>query len=115
MNLVQWSAAARAAGKQAENEATGAFFFIIPRLLAGRGSAIEWRSHPWRYRLTVRTEPSQGLNTGSIPVSATKPFKINHLQNRRTEPMYKRYNGLRGNSYVNPLSPPLRKMPRSQA
>lgn len=26
----------------------------------------------WRYRLTVRTEPSQGLNTGSIPVSATK-------------------------------------------
>src|SRR5712664_1698365 len=26
---------------------------------------------PWRYRLTVRTEPSQGLNTGSIPVSAT--------------------------------------------
>ena len=25
-----------------------------------------------RYRLTVRTEPSQGLNTGSIPVSATK-------------------------------------------
>ena len=24
-----------------------------------------------RYRLTVRTEPSQGLNTGSIPVSAT--------------------------------------------
>src|SRR5208282_5102726 len=27
---------------------------------------------PWRYRLTVRTEPSQGLNTGSIPVSATK-------------------------------------------
>jgi hypothetical protein len=32
-----------------------------------------------RYRLTVRTEPSQGLNTGSIPVSATKPFKINHF------------------------------------
>ena len=42
----------------------------------------EWRAeaelwyteilHPWRYRLTVRTEPSQGLNTGSIPVSATK-------------------------------------------
>ena len=26
---------------------------------------------PRRYRLTVRTEPSQGLNTGSIPVSAT--------------------------------------------
>src|SRR5713226_5697830 len=26
----------------------------------------------WRYRLTVRTEPSQGSNTGSIPVSATK-------------------------------------------
>jgi hypothetical protein len=28
-----------------------------------------------RYRLTVRTEPSQGLNTGSIPVSATKPIE----------------------------------------
>ena len=28
----------------------------------------------WRYRLTVRTEPSQGLNTGSIPVSATNSF-----------------------------------------
>ena len=28
-------------------------------------------THPRRYRLTVRTEPSQGLNTGSIPVSAT--------------------------------------------
>ena len=26
----------------------------------------------WRYRLTVRTEPSQGLNRGSIPLSATK-------------------------------------------
>ena len=25
----------------------------------------------WRYRLTVRTEPSQGLNRGSIPLSAT--------------------------------------------
>ena len=34
----------------------------------------EWRriiESSWRYRLTVRTEPSQGLNTGSIPVSAT--------------------------------------------
>src|ERR1035437_1848440 len=28
-------------------------------------------THPWRYRLMVRTEPSQGLNTGSTPVSAT--------------------------------------------
>jgi hypothetical protein len=28
-------------------------------------------SYPRRYRLTVRTEPSQGSNTGSIPVSAT--------------------------------------------
>ena len=26
-----------------------------------------------RYRLRVRTEPSQGSNTGSIPVSATTP------------------------------------------
>src|SRR5271154_6119578 len=34
-----------------------------------RRSRIMERS--WRYRLTVRTEPSQGLNTGSIPVSAT--------------------------------------------
>ena len=32
----------------------------------------------WRYRLTVRTEPSQGSNTGSIPVSATNSF--NNLQ-----------------------------------
>ena len=63
-----------------------------------------------RYRLTVRTEPSQGLNTGSIPVSATKSLKINHLQNRRTRPMYKQYNGLRGNGRVSPLSPPLWKM-----
>ena len=29
----------------------------------------------------VRTEPSQGLNTGSTPVSATKSFKIIYLQN----------------------------------
>jgi hypothetical protein len=29
-----------------------------------------------RYRLTVRTEPSQGSNTGSIPVSATKSNKL---------------------------------------
>ena len=28
-------------------------------------------SRPWRYRLRVRTEPSQGSNTGSNPVSAT--------------------------------------------
>ena len=33
----------------------------------GGSDRIELR----RYRLTVRTEPSQGLNTGSIPVSAT--------------------------------------------
>ena len=32
-----------------------------------------------RYRLTVRTEPSQGLNTGSIPVSATM-FSITYGQ-----------------------------------
>src|SRR5579862_8901934 len=29
-----------------------------------------------RYRLGVRTEDSQSSNTGSIPVSATKPFAI---------------------------------------
>ena len=34
-----------------------------------------------RYRLTVRTEPSQGLNTGSIPVSATNSLNISRLQN----------------------------------
>jgi hypothetical protein len=34
----------------------------------------------WRYRLTVRTEPSQGLNTGSIPVSATNYFRIIYLE-----------------------------------
>jgi hypothetical protein len=27
----------------------------------------------WPHRLTVRTEPSQGSNTGSIPVEATNP------------------------------------------
>src|SRR5207249_4238516 len=35
---------------------------------------------PRRYRLTVRTEPSQGLNTGSIPVSATNLPKIKYLE-----------------------------------
>ena len=29
------------------------------------------KTQAWRYRLTVRTEPSQGSNTGSIPVKAT--------------------------------------------
>src|SRR5258705_3274667 len=32
---------------------------------------LSYTKNVWRYRLTVRTEPSQGLNTGSIPVSAT--------------------------------------------
>ena len=27
----------------------------------------------WRHRLAVRTEPSQGLSRGSIPLGATKP------------------------------------------
>jgi hypothetical protein len=40
-------------------------------------------TEPRRYRLTVRTEPSQGLNQGSIPVSATNPFRIICLQNGR--------------------------------
>ena len=31
-----------------------------------------------RVRLTVRTEPSQGLNTGSIPVRATKHQPMYH-------------------------------------
>ena len=38
------------------------------------GQLARWQSGTLvvrRYRLTVRTEPSQGLNTGSIPVSAT--------------------------------------------
>src|ERR1700681_2794757 len=68
------------------------------------GSMLQCQSTPWRYRLTVRTEPSQGLNTGSIPVSATKYFIINQLRKRRTQLMYKRYNELGGNSHVNPLS-----------
>ena len=38
-------------------------------LVYGESDYNERRS--WRYRLMVRTEPSQGLNTGSIPVSAT--------------------------------------------
>gem|GEM_PF-4150770 len=33
----------------------------------------------WPYRLTVRTEPSQGSNTGSIPVKATQPFSWRYL------------------------------------
>ena len=32
-------------------------------------------SHPWRYRLKVRTEPSQGSNPGSSPGIATNPAK----------------------------------------
>jgi hypothetical protein len=35
---------------------------------------LSYTKNVWRYRLTVRTEPSQGLNTGSIPVSATNSF-----------------------------------------
>ena len=44
------------------------FVWAGPRQLRSFGIL---KAHPWRYRLTVRTEPSQGLNTGSIPVSAT--------------------------------------------
>ena len=40
---------------------------IEVRILAGQRSATQ----QWPYRLTVRTEPSQGSNTGSIPVKAT--------------------------------------------
>src|SRR6266853_4295500 len=73
-----------------------------------RGIPTGLKTQPLRPNWTeLNWQPS-----GSIPVSATKYFKINHLQNRRTWPMYKRYNGLRGNSHVNPLSPPLGKMPR---
>src|ERR1700684_132092 len=45
----------------------------MPRLYypAAAGSGRMEIVRQWRYRLTVRTEPSQGLNTGSIPVSAT--------------------------------------------
>ena len=42
-------------------------------------SLVEWK-HPWRYRLTVRTEPSQGLNTGSIPVSATTNKRLTRTE-----------------------------------
>ena len=43
------------------------------------------RVHQWRYRLTVRTEPSQGLNTGSIPVSATMfPITYGRRGHRRS-------------------------------
>jgi hypothetical protein len=41
--------------------------------------ALKYNGVSWRYRLTVRTEPSQGLNTGSTPVSATNLIKINYL------------------------------------
>ncbi len=40
-----------------------------------------------RYRLTVRTEPSQGSNTGSIPVSATKnppSYSVAHPPRRKS-------------------------------
>ena len=48
-------------------------------LLWGCGFGIIMKSflrnpREWRYRLTVRTEPSQGLNRGSIPLSATNQF-----------------------------------------
>ena len=33
-------------------------------------------SHPWRYRLKVRTEPSQGSNPGSSPGIATNPTSM---------------------------------------
>jgi RNA polymerase sigma-70 factor, ECF subfamily len=60
---------------------------------AGSSTADEWEPQvrrlkrrfarmgfvPWRYRLMVRTEPSQGLNTGSTPVSATNSFIIIRL------------------------------------
>ena len=53
---------------------------------------VEWK-HPWRYRLTVRTEPSQGLNTGSIPVSATTNKRLTGRRaargSTRTEPAEK--------------------------
>ncbi len=32
------------------------------------------RFHPWRYRLKVRTEPSQGSNPGSSPGIATNEY-----------------------------------------
>ena len=44
----------------------------------------------WRYRLTVRTEPSQGLNTSSILVSATR-----YLQNRKQNLRLDQFSGLR--------------------
>jgi hypothetical protein len=47
-----------------------AFHELIVSEGAG-GSIMKGPLHLWRYRLRVRTRPSQGLNTGSNPVSAT--------------------------------------------
>src|ERR1017187_10532383 len=53
---------------------TGTFYFAptLDNSRANYGLSICYNgTRPWRYRLMVRTEPSQGLNTGSTPVSAT--------------------------------------------
>jgi hypothetical protein len=47
------------------------FYYHASEHFMRRRVLVEWKTPIWRYRLTVRTEPSQGLNTGSIPVSAT--------------------------------------------
>jgi hypothetical protein len=59
-----------------------AFLRTSPLENKGIGSLV-FPSKFWRYRLTVRTEPSQGLNTRSIPVSATESFIIRYLQTER--------------------------------
>src|ERR1019366_6865145 len=55
--------------EEADDEPSAHCILIMARREAACGFGR--MKAPWRYRLTVRTEPSQGLNTGSIPVSAT--------------------------------------------
>jgi hypothetical protein len=43
------------------------------------------RFHPWRYRLKVRTEPSQGSNPGSSPGIATKKREVRLLYMARLD------------------------------
>ena len=61
----------------------------------------------WNQSDTTGSDCFGWTETVSIPVSATKSFKVKHLQFRRTWPMYKQYNELRKNGDVNSLSPPL--------
>ena len=53
--------------------------------LSGSEKKITLENSRRRVRLTVRTEPSQGLNTGSIPVRATNNLAIVELINWQIE------------------------------